>query len=376
MQQLARTVVYWPNMDSDISKLGQQCGTCGQHQLATTQAPVHPWMMPEKPWSRIHVDHAIDFLGQHWLVMIDAYSKYPCIYPTTSVSTQTTINLLEDSFTHFGYPHTIVSDKATTFTSEVFQQYCKERGIVHLTGAPYHPATNGAAKRLIRTFKEALRKSSKPPKRALQEFLPMYRRTPSHCGYSPSELLNGRQICTKIDTLIPVPLQLPLPKKSIKKFVLSKLGIRFMLYTTVQEETAIQARFPELSYKPEAPAFFTYALFQTDQYRNATLTRFIGVMLHLRMTSRAIFLHVNCRFLIMCRSLNLTFPHLIACRNMDVITQKDLNETEDLHFATDNLDSNVFPHYLFYRGGVVLFYVCNYFFMLETLLCTLHALPS
>ena len=110
--------------------------------------------------------YAINFLGQHWLVMIDAYSKYPCIYPTTSVSTQTTVNLLEDSFTHFGYPHTIVSDNATTFTSEVFQQYCKERDIVHLTGAPYHPATNGAAERLIRTFKEALRKSSKPPKQA------------------------------------------------------------------------------------------------------------------------------------------------------------------------------------------------------------------
>ena len=154
INQLARTVVYWPNIDSDISKIDQQCSTCGQHQSATTQAHVHPWMIPEKPWSRIHVDHAIGFLGQHWLVIIDAYSKYLCVYPTTTVSTETTINLLEDSSTHFGYPHTIVSDNATTFTSEVFQQYCKERGIVHLTSAPYHPATNGAAERLIRTFKE------------------------------------------------------------------------------------------------------------------------------------------------------------------------------------------------------------------------------
>ena len=224
MKQLARTVVYWPNIYLDISKMCQQCDTCVQHQSATTQAPVHLWMMPEKPWSRIHVDHAIEFLGQHWLVMIDAYSKYPCIYQTTSVSTQTTINLLENSFTHFGYPQTIVSDNATTFTSDLFQQYYMERGIVHLTGAPYHSATNGAAERLIRTFKEALRKSSKPPKQALQKFLLMYRRTPTHCGYSPNELLNGRQISTKIDTLIPVPLQLPLPKKSIKKIRSFKVG--------------------------------------------------------------------------------------------------------------------------------------------------------
>ena len=158
------------------------------------------------------MEHAINFLGQYWLVMIDAYSKYLCIYPTTSVSTKTTINLLEDSFTHFEYPHTIVSDNATNFTFKAFQQYCKERGIVYLTSAPYHPVTNGAVERLIKTFKEALHKPSKPPKQALQEFLLMYCRTPTHCCYFPSELLNGHQICTKIDTLIPAPLQLPLPK--------------------------------------------------------------------------------------------------------------------------------------------------------------------
>ena len=123
---------------------------------------------------------------------------------------------------HFGYLHTIVPDNATTFTSEVFQQYCKEKGIVHLTGASYHPARNGAAECLIRTFKEVLRKSSKA--KALQDFLLMYRRTPTHCGSSPSKLMNGCQIHTKIDTLILVLLQLPLPKKSIKKIRSFKVG--------------------------------------------------------------------------------------------------------------------------------------------------------
>ena len=87
--------------------------------------------------------------------------------------------------------------------SQEFQAWCKQRGIVHLTGAPYHPATNGAAKRLIQSFKQALRKSSLPPKEALQEFLMQYRRIPFASGLSPSELLNGRRIRTKIDTLVP-----------------------------------------------------------------------------------------------------------------------------------------------------------------------------
>jgi len=47
------------------------------------------------------------------------------------------------------------TDCAATFKSEEFQEFCKENGIVHLTGAPYHPATNGAAERLVQTFKQA-----------------------------------------------------------------------------------------------------------------------------------------------------------------------------------------------------------------------------
>ena len=203
MKQLARSTVYWPRIDFDIEDLCRKCTSCGQFQNKPDKPSIHPWMMPEKPWSRLHLDHAINFLGRNWLVLVDAYSKYPCIHPTTSTSSKSTTAILEQEFAHFGYPHTLVTDNATTFMSQEFQALCKQRGIVHLTGAPYHPATNGAAERLIQSFKQALRKSSLPPKEALQEFLMQYRRIPFASGLSPSELLNGRRIRTKIDTLVP-----------------------------------------------------------------------------------------------------------------------------------------------------------------------------
>ena len=203
MKQLARSTVYWPRIDFDIEDLCRKCTSCGQFQNKPDKPSIHPWMMPEKPWSRLHLDHAINFLGRNWLVLVDAYSKYPCIHPTTSTSSKSTTAILEQEFAHFGYPHTLVTDNATTFMSQEFQAWCKQRGIVHLTGAPYHPATNGAAERLIQSFKQALRKSSLPPKEALQEFLMQYRRIPFASGLSPSELLNGRRIRTKIDTLVP-----------------------------------------------------------------------------------------------------------------------------------------------------------------------------
>ena len=151
---------------------------CQTHQKKPPKAANHPWKLPEKPWSHVHLDHAINFLGSNWLILIDTYSKYPSIHPTTSTSTKSTMELLEQDFAHFGYPHTIVLDNATSFSSEEFQAWCRERGIIHLTGAPYHPVTNGAAESLVQTFRQALTKSSLPPQAVLQEFLMQYRRTP------------------------------------------------------------------------------------------------------------------------------------------------------------------------------------------------------
>ncbi|XP_067942040.1 uncharacterized protein [Watersipora subatra] len=58
---------------------------------------------------------------------------------------------------------------------------------------------------MVQSFKQALRKSSLPPNAALLEFLMHYRRTPLETGYSSSQLLHGRQIRCKIETVIPSP---------------------------------------------------------------------------------------------------------------------------------------------------------------------------
>ena len=152
MKQLARTAVYWPNNDEDIEATCRQCIPCGAHQNKPVKPPNHPWMLPEKPWSRLHIDYAINFLGSNWLVLTNSYSKDPCIHPTQAVSAKSTIELLEQEFAQLRYPHTLVTDNGTTFLSEEFQAWCSDKGIAHLSGAPYHPATNGAAERLVQTF--------------------------------------------------------------------------------------------------------------------------------------------------------------------------------------------------------------------------------
>lgn len=50
-----------------------------------------------------------------------------------------------------------MTDNATSFTSGELKEWCRERGVVHLTRAPCHPATNGAAERFVETFKQVLK---------------------------------------------------------------------------------------------------------------------------------------------------------------------------------------------------------------------------
>ena len=119
------------------------------------------------------------------------------------------------------YPQTI-------FLGHDIKQYfifLQTVGIVLLKGAPYHPATNGAAERLVQTFKKVMKKSNLPPRNALQEFLMVYRRTPLANGSSPSELLNGRQIRAHIDLLLPSPVHLPQSKQSTDSSKVVKFSV-------------------------------------------------------------------------------------------------------------------------------------------------------
>ena len=52
MKQLARTADYWPGIDDAIEAASRNCQSCAEHQNKPPKPSIHPWMLPEKPWSR------------------------------------------------------------------------------------------------------------------------------------------------------------------------------------------------------------------------------------------------------------------------------------------------------------------------------------
>ena len=206
MKELARSYVWWPNLDKDLEELCNSCPDCLSTRSNPPKAELHPWEWPTRPWHRIHVDYAGPVNGRYFLIIVDAHSKWVDIYHTKGTTSSETISCLQHSFAQFGLPISIVSDNGPCFTSQEFQDFIKCRGLRHVTTAVYKPSTNGLAERMVQTFKRSLKKSSTSADIQLEidRFVFNYRLTPhSTTGVSPAELMFGRRLRSRLDLLWP-----------------------------------------------------------------------------------------------------------------------------------------------------------------------------
>ena len=80
-------------------------------------------------------------------------------------------------------------------------------GVKHIRLSPYHPASNGAAERVVQIVKQALQAGlhdGKTLEHTLSTFLLQYRSTPhATTGVSPSSLMLGCALRTRLDLIKP-----------------------------------------------------------------------------------------------------------------------------------------------------------------------------
>ena len=122
-----------------------------------------------------------------------------------STTAEKTTDVLRQLFARFGLPNHIVTDNGPQFAADKFRQFCCNNGIFHTFVAPYHPSSNGQAERFVQTFKSAMQKGKGSElEKTLNQFLLRYRTTPHpKTGKSPSEIMFGRNIKTRLDLLHP-----------------------------------------------------------------------------------------------------------------------------------------------------------------------------
>ncbi|PIO71477.1 integrase core domain protein [Teladorsagia circumcincta] len=155
---LARSYVYWPALDSVIERLVKNCTTCAEAAKNPVKAELNSWPKATSPWTRVHADFAGSLDGIYYLVVVDAYSKWPEILQMNSISTSATIKAMRRIFARFGNPQSLVTDNGTQFTSASSTEFCLHRGIRHIRSPPSHPQSNGQAERFVDTSKRGLAK--------------------------------------------------------------------------------------------------------------------------------------------------------------------------------------------------------------------------
>jgi hypothetical protein len=138
-----------------------------------------------------------EYKGTHYLLMVDYYSKYPEVYCLNKgTKACDVINAHKSIFSRHGICEELVSDNGPQYASYEFKQFSKEWEFKHTTSSPRYSRSNGQAERMVQTVKNLIKKAKDPCYALL-----VYRATPIEgIGYSPSQLLMGRMLNTKIPT--------------------------------------------------------------------------------------------------------------------------------------------------------------------------------
>ncbi len=205
MKALGRSYVWWPKMDADIVDLVKDCTLCALNQNNPIAAPSHPWEIPTSPWERIHMDFAGPLLGKMFFIVVDAYSKWLEVVIMSEATSLATVNKLRAIFATHGLPKVSVSDNGPAFVGEEFKQFLKKNGIKQVYSAPYHPASNGQAERMVRTFKESLKNLKLGDLQTkVDRLLYKYRIMPhTSTGKSPAEMMFQRPLRTPFHLMKP-----------------------------------------------------------------------------------------------------------------------------------------------------------------------------
>ncbi|KAL6735919.1 hypothetical protein Aduo_006318 [Ancylostoma duodenale] len=228
MEMLARSYLHWANITKDMEEYVRECRNCQEVAKAPLKTELFSWPTEKQPWSRVHIDYAGSLNGKMFLVIVDAYSKWPEIIEMTSTTSAATIRQLTRLFAQFGNPTTLVSDNGSQFASKEFAKFCSTNGITHVRSSPFHPQSNGQAERLVALKKL---KDSGTTSEALQKFLQTYRRTPcsaSPGGRSPAENFLGRQLRTPLTMLT-------MPKSAVKERN-RKMECQFNLHNNARQK--------------------------------------------------------------------------------------------------------------------------------------------
>jgi Integrase zinc binding domain/Integrase core domain len=195
---------WWPSIGKDITKFCESCGTC-QSIKTSNKRPyglLHSMPIPTEPWKAI----AMDFVGPFPLsegfdylwVIIDRLTSMVHLIPinTTTKASELSWLYLREIVRLHGIPESLVSDRDSKFTSKFWQEVHRLLGTKLLMSTAFHPETDGASERVIRSITQILRSMIRPDQKDWVKKIPLVEfainsSISKSTGFAPFELNYG-----------------------------------------------------------------------------------------------------------------------------------------------------------------------------------------
>ena len=201
--EYVRQYFWWPRIGFEIHRYCESCGTCQTIKSSTAKPRglLHSLPIPDRPWGSIGMDfvgpfppsHGFDYL---WVVICRLTSMIHLVPIRTRTKASELAWLFISNIVRLhGLPDTIVSDRDSKFTSHFWKEVHRTLGIKLLMSTSFHPQTDGASERAIKTVGQTLRAVVAPDQKDWVDRLPMVEyalnsATSATTGFAPFAL-NG-----------------------------------------------------------------------------------------------------------------------------------------------------------------------------------------
>ena len=123
-KQRAREALYWPGMSAQIKEKVKDCTICHDYAPAQQKEPLIPSPISDLPWAMAASD-IFTFESEQFLVLVDYYFKYIEVTKLKDLTSQETIQALEEHFGRHGIPARFITDCGVQYTSKEFKDFAK-----------------------------------------------------------------------------------------------------------------------------------------------------------------------------------------------------------------------------------------------------------
>ena len=242
--QWIRERFHWPNLDQEVTAFCRDCLVCAKTRGgATVPRPFALTPAPTAPNSALHFDYfrvrevedGTPGRYEYVLVLLDTFSRFVELVPTTSADAASTVTALIDWFKRYSIVTNWTSDQGSHFLADVVAQLSQRLHTHHHFTTTYAPWSNGRVERVNREIRELLSglllEFGMTP-RQWPDVLPLVQHiinttpTATLAGHAPIEAFMGRKPHSPLDVVYdsedrvvratPLPLTVPAAIASIQ----------------------------------------------------------------------------------------------------------------------------------------------------------------